>query len=437
MPRVKPDDLKEQILADQSKEFVKKIFVFSLILLKLFLIIKKSWADQMNEIDSSQVVPVAGDEADDEDDEEEVCAEDHGHEPAQSGDESEDSEEKMKKEEDELLEMEFEKKIDEANLANLDCEEIEKELLGSDEPYSPSDLSPIDYDDTPYPSDDEGEFVVTSCLNDESIRSDNESVVMISSLERRLELLRSDDSSEPMESSTPIPAKCVNHCECLKCDKCRICDICVGCKICPRSCVKCEYTTFKRPRSKSAQERIEIEGPIRKLGSSAKIVNVGDQNKISKPLIGDKSLEKKIGDVGDKNAKDEKSENDSFESYQSDVTLIVPKDGKPLGSNENDQTKEINNNGDNSIIVSSLIGFDLSKIVVHNLSKEEGKRNRFCSRRITINNRRLDVQEPYRMNGIISQNGTIRILNDDDFFLSISLTGYTDSYTKIRCQTNW
>ena len=107
-----------------------------------------------------------------------------------------------------------------------------------------------------------------------------------------------------------------------------------------------------------------MDGPIRKLNATGKAVEVDNQNNAPSGDSADKKVVVKIEDVGDKNKNDIKSEDDSFESYRSDVTLIEIKkeEEKVSQSNKNDKTKELNNNGDNSIIVSSLIGFDCPKL---------------------------------------------------------------------------
>ena len=112
----------------------------------------------------------------------------------------------QKLEEDELEKMETDQKMDQRDLKEFE----EAMLSGEDENEAVGDAG--DYIDSPYPSDDEDfgedDFVITDRLQDLSVHSSDESVVPMTDLTRKLENLRSIDSSpkQPMTSSSPLPS---------------------------------------------------------------------------------------------------------------------------------------------------------------------------------------------------------------------------------------
>ena len=81
----------------------------------------------------------------------------------------------------------------------------------------------------------------------------------------------------------------------------------------------------------------------------------------------------------------------------------------------------------NQSAVSKMINFNIN-LKVKNLTKKEVKLIQFCERRITINNRRLQVQRDFRFTGMIDQRGTFRLhgSSDPDFWVTIDLVGFTE-----------
>ena len=291
-----------------------------------------------------------------------------------------DSNERQNAEEKELLEMENDRKLDEEELAKA-----EMELMEDDEDISEN------YLDSPYPSDveddaEEDEFVVTDRLKDESIGSDNESVIPINDLTARLKELKYSDSESPTPMATSSPKElseetegCYNHCDCITCTKCINCGACEQCQ----TCFKCESACKYSP---------ELLVPNRK----------GNQKLMTK-CVGDKlSLETKS--VGDKNRSG---------------SNIVPMSMEEIISPST--AKDSNNN---LAKVSAKFSFDFDIVATKNA--KEQKTYKFSQRRISINNRRLDFQESFRVQGIIDQCGTIRLLNDSEYWVMISLVGYTE-----------
>ena len=117
----------------------------------------------------------------------------------------------QKMEEDELDRMETDQKV-----GKREMEEFEEALLSEKEEdeneielYDETDAE--QYIDSPYPSDvedfDDEDFVITDRLQDLSVHSSDESVVPVAELTKKLQNLRSTDSSpkSPMTSSSPLP----------------------------------------------------------------------------------------------------------------------------------------------------------------------------------------------------------------------------------------
>ena len=116
-------------------------------------------------------------------------------------------------EEDELDKMETDQKVDQKEM-----EEFEEALLSQNEDdenetdFGINNVSdPQNYIDSPYPSDaedsDEDDYVITDRLQDLSVNSSDESVVPVTELTKKLQNLKSTDSSpkRPLVSSSPIP----------------------------------------------------------------------------------------------------------------------------------------------------------------------------------------------------------------------------------------
>ena len=115
-------------------------------------------------------------------------------------------------EEEELDLMETDQKVDQREMKKL-----EEELLSENEDENElvfeytSNADDQPYIDSPYPSDvedfDEDDFVITDRLQDMSVHSSDESVVPVNELAKKLELLKSTDSSpkQPMVTSSPLP----------------------------------------------------------------------------------------------------------------------------------------------------------------------------------------------------------------------------------------
>ena len=305
-----------------------------------------------------------------------------------------DSKARQDAEERELLEMENEKKMDQEELDRAEREFMdEEEDLGTSSDEKVDDDEDDDekvvnhYIDSPYPSDDEDsdndEFTVTDRLMDDSIRSDNESLIPVNDLVEKLEKLRTVDSTSPTPLLTSSPTyngstsitggqilvtdECISHCECITCSKCTVCGVCENCLVCFKCVSGCNFkqellvTTSRRPRKTKAEYL-----------KSLKTKCVGDN------LNG----------------------GDTVDDIDGDTSVTIDE-------------------------VSELLGYDCKNAIATKRPKETKTYN-FCKRRILINNRRLDIQETFRTGGLVDQNGTIRFLYDSEFFMIISLVGFTD-----------
>ena len=143
--------------------------------------------------------------------------------------------------------------LEEIELAQMEEEQIAD--IGADDDDGEDDDDPNGaHYDSPYPSDDEDEeeeFVVTSTMNDSSIRSDNESVVLVSELSNRLDGLKAGSMSpvvDRFETSTPTPPCHYDHCGCIACTICTDCGVCKFCLIC-FTCGDCHYDSKEPSRT--------------------------------------------------------------------------------------------------------------------------------------------------------------------------------------------
>ena len=109
--------------------------------------------------------------------------------------------------------METDQKVDQKEM-----KEFEEALLSQNEDgeneidFGINNVSdPQNFIDSPYPSDvedfDEDDYVITDRLQDLSVNSSDESVVPVAELTKKLQNLKSTDSSpkQPLVSSSPIP----------------------------------------------------------------------------------------------------------------------------------------------------------------------------------------------------------------------------------------
>ena len=265
-------------------------------------------------------------------------------------------------------------------------------------------------------------------------------MVPMTELAQKLSVLRSTDSSpsRPMETSSPrmesenptgqllVPAGCHGHCTCLDCIRCIYCSVCQDCETC-KKCTVCKYP----PRQLKVTKRTTLSNDAikRRIGAKTKSAPIfpapfGDQlvpvkvTKIETKCIGDNfNLETKS--VGDKLNLETKSVGDKTQNavnLDADVSESVRTESGPVLVSSANHVK-----------VSKLINFNINTKVT-DLTAKEKKLIQFCQRRITINNRRLQVQREYRESGIIDQKGVFRLHDstDKDFWVTISLTGYTD-----------
>ena len=323
-----------------------------------------------------------------------------------------DSEEKQDREEMELLAMETQEDMD----YDVDSE-TENELMGE---INESHM------DSPWPSDneesdeEEGEFVITDCLMDKSITTENESVIPVNELANRMKDLQSGDSlSPPAATSSPtnislsgqklVANGCNGHCGCLSCTKCMYCAVCESCTTCTK-CSNCKYP----PKSlfvSAGPARKVVSREIQKLKIAPEKVrgsNVLKQK--SNIVVGqskNKDLETKC--VGDKKVE----------------TKCVGDKSKPMLVKSVMETSTKKDEKSNIDKVSKLLGINL-RFAPSRLNPKQVKSNRFCQRRILITNRRLEIQRDFRQGGIIDQHGIIKLLVDNDFWVQISLVGYTD-----------
>ena len=279
--------------------------------------------------------------------------------------------------------------LEEIELAQMEKEQME-DVGGVNDDDDDEDKNDAHYD-SPYPSDDEDEeeFVITSSITDSSIRSDNESIVLVSDLSNRLQDLPVGSLSpvvDRFETSTPTPPCHYDHCGCIACTICTDCGVCKFCLIC-FTCGDCHYETKSFKNSK-----LEIDN------NNDKVPKKDDATvKISKN--DDATVKKGMSMI-------DNSKNDDATVKEKIVDATV---------NPADQAKR----------VSELIGYKID-IPNKKLNSKELKHLRFCQRRISINNRRMDIQREYRTLGLIVQDGTVRLLEDEKFWACISMTGYAD-----------
>ena len=254
--------------------------------------------------------------------------------------------------------------------------------------------------------------------------------------------MRSTDSSpsRPAAVSTPISAfsgtgqllvssGCHGHCDCVECMKCVYCAACESCTKC-KKCQVCRYPPRRlgTGRGKNILSNDHIK---RRIGAKAKSSNIKPLSleEIVKPkmvktntVLADKNLETKY--VGDNLTQKSKTEETK---YVGDNLNGSKSETKSVGDKtKDDKTGPVLVSSTNHDKVSKLLNFNIN-VKVSDLSSKEKQALKFCERRITLNNRRLQVQKPFRESGIISQMGSFRLhdSSDVDFWVTISLVGFT------------
>ena len=251
-------------------------------------------------------------------------------------------------------------------------------------------------------------------------------MVPLSELTNKFMDLKSTDSSptQPLDASSPntslaghllVPGKCEGHCECLNCMRCIYCATCEECTVCAK-CQACKYPARQlKVTTRAVLSNEQIKRRIGIKSKSSPIIPLLNADEILKSKV--KKLETK--NVGDKTALETKYVGDkkALETKRVGDNLKLANDkAKPLLVHETNRSK-----------VSKLINFNVD-VKVHDLTEREKKLISFCHRRITINNRRLQVQREFRESGLITQNGVFRLHDstDKDFWVTVSLVGYTD-----------
>ena len=180
-----------------------------------------------------------------------------------------------------------------------DCQDREKyEDESEDEDDDDEDDEQGAYYDSPWPSDGESEdeeYIVTSAINDASIRSENESVVPVAELSSQLQELKTGSLSPVrlLETSTPTPPCEPDHCGCIQCTTCTDCGVCKDCLIC-FTCGDCKYETMK---TKSSDSSLVFDYQVMVQESIKEVSSVDD-----KAVINEVEVDENDGDkIGDKN----------------------------------------------------------------------------------------------------------------------------------------